>query len=708
MAWIYIYTFLRIMGCLRKIIHFQVNNNCQIINSLKMKHYLLLFFFLQGLCSLSLASDTISKYFDKISSLDQAGSYDSISYYLPIIYNELKNTSPTIHKAQYYAWHVLVGMRTGDTGKSYVMADSIEFIIDDIRLRNKSDSTSIIYVYNNLASIRLYQFRYEKAYNYFEKAIDFAQKQRKTESITNLYQNFGLVKIKMGYVEDGLNIINEALLHFESAGDLEGKIGCADVIGTTLTDYKNFNLAKKYFDIATSSIDSTVDDNWIYAVYNDLGRMYNFQEKYDSSLVYFSKSMEYAKKINDPFMLSILNSNIGEVQLKLGKYDDAEINLRKGLSGFEELNVTYAQAYLFNLLAYLYYSTGDMAKAGIFQQKTDNLLEETELDASLLLDIYKRSYEIEKKLNNYKKSLEYLEKHNILADSLKNNLLTWQVNEMENRLHVSRIENDNIKKDIQLRKNQKFLTTIISVSIVLIIITGFIYYRRFKEKQLFKLRNELLIEEHEKNMVQMQLMLINNRLSPHLISNLFYDIHKSIEQGENEKSLELLEHISRLIVSSFTHTDSIVVSLRQEITFITSYIEVRRPALGDFAYNIDIPEEAMSINIPSLMIQLFVENAIKHGLLPKQGEKKLDISAEMQNEILHIYISDNGIGREKAKELHTYGTGMGLFILTKMSTLLNEVNDQNIKWITEDIKDRQGLPAGTKVSVEIPVNFKYI
>jgi LytS/YehU family sensor histidine kinase len=107
-----------------------------------------------------------------------------------------------------------------------------------------------------------------------------------------------------------------------------------------------------------------------------------------------------------------------------------------------------------------------------------------------------------------------------------------------------------------------------------------------------------------------------------------------------------------------------------------------------------------------MLIQPFVENALQHGLLPlKQGKGHLVIRIEQKEQQLHISVSDNGIGRQASKVIrsHSAGNGKGVLIPQKRVALLNQLFPQGAELRIRDLKNGQGQPAGTSVSIRLPL-----
>ena len=108
-----------------------------------------------------------------------------------------------------------------------------------------------------------------------------------------------------------------------------------------------------------------------------------------------------------------------------------------------------------------------------------------------------------------------------------------------------------------------------------------------------------------------------------------------------------------------------------------------------------------------MLLQTYVENAIKHGLRPKGENGLITILFQIEGKLLKISVEDNGVGRKRAKELNTGTTGFGLRIMDQYFELFNEYNEAKIKHRIIDLFSDDGTASGTKVEVFVPLNFSY-
>jgi LytS/YehU family sensor histidine kinase len=153
------------------------------------------------------------------------------------------------------------------------------------------------------------------------------------------------------------------------------------------------------------------------------------------------------------------------------------------------------------------------------------------------------------------------------------------------------------------------------------------------------------------------------------------------------------------------------ITVREEIQSLLVYLELEKLRFGnDFHFEIE-KESTVSdlIQIPSMIIQPYVENAVKHGLLNKKGTKKVRIHFTLiENKFLQISIVDNGIGREQSNLLNLQRKDKPKSFATKAIEnridLLNKQSKNQISIRIDDLKE-QGLPVGTAVFLIIPLKL---
>jgi sensor histidine kinase YesM len=248
-------------------------------------------------------------------------------------------------------------------------------------------------------------------------------------------------------------------------------------------------------------------------------------------------------------------------------------------------------------------------------------------------------------------------------------------------------------------------------SLGLIVLVFYFYFntqRKRNEKRLeYKLQNAQKIMELEQEALKAQ-------MNPHFIFNCLNAIQHYIIEKDVMSANKFISSFAGLIRQALDNSGRKNISLEEEIIFLKSYIEIEQNRFEDkFYYSIKVEEQLdiTSLQIPPMLIQPFVENAINHGLLNKKNEKgNLVIDFSMLDNLLKIIISDNGIGRVAAKSFSSYKellhVSKGIQLTQSRINKLNDSENNKIRMTIEDKYDTIGNSTGTQVELFIPLFCK--
>jgi len=219
--------------------------------------------------------------------------------------------------------------------------------------------------------------------------------------------------------------------------------------------------------------------------------------------------------------------------------------------------------------------------------------------------------------------------------------------------------------------------------------------------QLFVKQRLSIIEKHnqqEKALIEAQLKIANKQMSPHFQLNVLNAIGYLFD-NDREKAQYYLGKYSRLVSNTMMNVDKITTTLENELEFTRNYLTLEQLRL-DFKFDFDImisDEVDMSIQIPRMLVFTFCENAVKHGLFHKKEKGNLRVELTGEGKNMEIKIEDNGIGRRKAGEQKTRGTGMGLKTLSKIVNHYNDMGNYKISFVINDLT----VNSGTAVIIKI-------
>jgi signal transduction histidine kinase len=163
------------------------------------------------------------------------------------------------------------------------------------------------------------------------------------------------------------------------------------------------------------------------------------------------------------------------------------------------------------------------------------------------------------------------------------------------------------------------------------------YYRKYRER-------ELQTSQLEARLAMSRLQVLKMQLHPHFLFNTLNAISELIYK-DPESAERMIGDLSDLLRMSFQNLEVQEITLKQELEFLRKYLEIEQMRFHDrLRVEMKIAPETLDAQVPNMILQPLVENAIKHGLAPRSEGGKIEIGAERSNGHLQITVSDDGIG----------------------------------------------------------------
>ncbi len=236
---------------------------------------------------------------------------------------------------------------------------------------------------------------------------------------------------------------------------------------------------------------------------------------------------------------------------------------------------------------------------------------------------------------------------------------------------------------------------------------------KFEQKDKLDIKQKLMDEriKYRNQIAQTEISALRAQMNPHFIFNCLNSIQLYTAQNNTEKATDYLTKFSRLIRLVLENSRSERVSLDNELETLRLYIEMEAMRFrGKVNYQINIAPtiETSYIQIPPLLLQPFVENAIWHGLMHKEegGMIRIDVNQPNDN-LLRVEITDDGVGREKAAQYKsksaTQNKSFGMKVTAERIELINLLYNTTTQVKIFDLKNNIGKATGTMVTVEIPI-----
>lgn len=314
------------------------------------------------------------------------------------------------------------------------------------------------------------------------------------------------------------------------------------------------------------------------------------------------------------------------------------------------------------------------------------------------------------RLGDYQAAYNYQRRYQELNDALKSeqaslNLATLQAEyelyQREER--ISQLSKATRIQELELQAERRQKIWYIGLAILLAVVFAGAYHLRQQRSQaaLQQLR------------VSLEMKALRSQMNPHFIFNSLNSIQKYIWENKRDDAAEYLTSFARLIRMVLENAQHTSIALSTELSALKLYIDMEhRRSNQQFDYRIHVADNVntASLQVPPLLLQPYVENAIWHGLSSKEGWGKLTVYVDEQAGSLVYTITDNGIGREAA------GRNQKTDIAHK-SSLGSNISSQRIDWLRRatgkdasvtitDIYDSVGHPAGTTVTILLPLMYQ--
>jgi ligand-binding sensor domain-containing protein len=247
------------------------------------------------------------------------------------------------------------------------------------------------------------------------------------------------------------------------------------------------------------------------------------------------------------------------------------------------------------------------------------------------------------------------------------------------------------------------------LALLLAAVVGASYYF-YQIKMKVVRRQEALKTSFIRQLSQVEMKALRAQMNPHFIFNSLNSINRYIVKSDPETASGYLTRFAKLIRLILNNSASETTTLANELELLKIYIEMEQLRFEnrfEVMVHIDPAIHPDTTEIPSLLIQPYVENAIWHGLLHKKESGKLELSIQQLSEKkLLITVKDDGIGRQKAGELKSRETlnnkSMGIEITGERMRAVKELYGIEASATITDLTNDEGLPCGTQVEITLP------
>jgi len=550
----------------------------------------------------------------------------------------------------------------------------------------------------------------------------------------NNISDMALVHMFKGYTYSHINrmadMLNEFLISLKYAEQSGDKKRMSDAL-YSIGDYylhneENDSVAaiksRQYF-LQALVIDKELDlKSNIAADYQYLGLCYTHLKNYKEAESNLKLCLKMFKELNDNFHVATAYSYLGKLYSSRGDIDLSISNYRNSQSLLEELGAKLEAADNADNIAAEFLKKNDFVNAIKTAEHGLALAREVNAERQIFY-LYTSIAKAWEGLKQFAKAYNYLDSAFVLKDSLNAKDQRDKLYDLQTKYETERKEKENqllktqnLAANAQLQTNRILLIAALACLLMLAILLYFLYRNRqqkIKNIQTLKLLNAQLEEQKEAIAhynTLLELKALRAQMNPHFIFNCMSSIQECMLTGRLDEANIYLSKLSRLLRMVLVHSDDEHIYLDKELEVLKLYLELESVRLkGGFDYKIEVDEDipAEELLVPALLLQPFAENAIWHGLLNKEGERRLEITINMEDEILRCIIKDNGIGRQQAalmSKRHKQHVSKGMQLTEKRLQIVKQQSkEERTSLHITDLLTESGQPAGTCVEIILPV-----
>ena len=423
-------------------------------------------------------------------------------------------------------------------------------------------------------------------------------------------------------------------------------------------------------------------DQFIY--YNDLGNDYYFQEHYAEALDCFNKAAALVRDDeNKKWDYYTALTNLGEIYVCLGQADSARVAIAQADSFFRKVDFP----------PILYYIETEKIKLALLDGRTQQALQMVNhcefptisIPAGKLLRL-KAVELVMRQTGNYQRAYETHQQLHALNDSIQNANVRMQMSSrMLQYEHDKRLLEQQRTIDNERMKGRLawvfFAVALLTIGLLSVSIW------------LWRKRQKIRDMEVRQQIMGMRMENTRNRITPHFIYNAL--THEMLAQMEGRTVN--LEALTQLLRRGVEQADMLETTLEEELTFVDYYVDIERQQMPiTLFYQKEIASDVnpQAVRLPAMTIQIFVENAIKHGLKRQGG--MLTIRASRQDNATLVEVLDNGQGLDSSYQEHT-----GMKVVRQTIQMLNEHNHQQITFGIGNLKQ------GCRSWLLLPDDYNY-
>nr|WP_321408532.1 tetratricopeptide repeat protein [uncultured Carboxylicivirga sp.] len=548
-------------------------------------------------------------------------------------------------------------------------------------------------MYDRLGLNERYDERYDSAVYYHLKSLELALELKDSFQMAYNYNNIGQAYRLQDMNSLAIKNFHKALELQEANGNDKGASYTQNTLGAVYVVQKEYDQAMHYFresqKIAVRRKDLRTQSYNLGAI----GEVYLLRNQPDSAIVYFNTAKDIKQQMGDKKGLAVSNHLIGQAYFKKGNYVEAEKFLNEALVIHQKYNNERYIALCFDYLGKVKLKQNQFSEAGAYLLKAKEIASNIHSYENLL-SINNSLKEYYQQMDKWPMAMLAIQQNQQINDSLFSLKKTREMQALEIEYETEKQEQQIELLSAENEIKEQRLKIGIAIITLLVLTIGFGIFMQKEKQKRFVL---------ERDKVKQQ--LLRSQMNPHFLFNALGSIQSYMYQNDVKTAARYMGNFASLTRSILNNSAVEQVSLEEEISTLTNYLELEKMRLqSNFQYSIKVPEEMdiEFIAVPPMLIQPFVENAIKHGIKNYTSGGKVELTFEETSDLVHVTIEDNGEGihitREKMISSHK---SMATSIFKQRMKIIRDKFPNVPEPVIADLSDVNRK--GTRIDLYLPI-----
>ncbi|MEO8069493.1 MAG: tetratricopeptide repeat protein [Flavobacteriales bacterium] len=573
--------------------------------------------------------------------------------------------------------------------------------------------------HNNLGWLATEQGQFPRADSLLNTALGLFKKIGKPEYTSVALSNLGWLAEKKGDSVGSLKRFQEALRESEAAHDSATTAILLYSLGVGYRKIKEYPKALDYLqgalDIERTIGRKSKEGNCLVALAN------TYREQGDTSqaLINYTEATRIYLLRQDHGGAGLVQENIGDLyadtdpQRALDRYAIA-------FAHYDSINSASDKAYVLKSIGAVQTTLLHFDEAGE-SLTTGRALAIAVGSNELVMDYEQALAQLASAQGDAIGTLHHYERYLALKDSLQGADTQRELARLRTEFETERAEKDNAllraannEKAERLRRRDIQLYGSIALG-ALAMVAAALFWRNYRQKHKHADVLEGLNEQLENSNAEiteinglLEMKVLRGQMNPHFIYNCLNSAARMTQAGHSTEALFYLQGFARLLRMVLDHSVKDRITITEELDFLRQYLKLEAYRLDGLKYEVDADRALLDddVELPALIVQPFVENALWHGLGGKQGDRSVSVRFAQQSGSLICTITDNGTGRTKstaAPKADPQHKSLGMQLTNERLRLLARRIGQNGSFVVEDLQDASGAAVGTRVTLQLPM-----